>query len=104
MTLSSIRKYLKHDHRVIDFVSISLLKYEENVLEQILDDENNCLESVKQIGIRILLAEAPPLIDRQITLLRKLEEIGFTRFFSRGSCMEGNAFELSFLNLNFTSF
>ncbi|XP_032777390.2 uncharacterized protein LOC116916277 isoform X2 [Daphnia magna] len=100
-TLASIRKYLLHSYRPIDFLKIDIEGDEWLILEHMLQDGRS-LRSVKQISMEVHLLHSDRLHYYR-NLTQRLEDSGYVRFFSRQNRWMKNAYELAWFNVNYSS-
>lgn len=99
-TLASIRKYLLHSYRPIDYLKIDIEGDEWTILEQMLQDGHS-LRTVKQIGMEVHLLRSDRL-DQYRSLIQRLEASGYVRFFSRQNRWMNNAYEMAWFNVNYS--
>jgi hypothetical protein len=99
-TLKSIRKYLLHSYRQIDYLKIDIEGDEWSILEQMLQDDHT-LQSIKQIGMEVHLL-SPDRLSHYRDLIERLEASGYVRFFSRQNRWMNNAYEMAWFNANFS--
>ncbi|XP_057371237.1 probable methyltransferase-like protein 24 [Daphnia carinata] len=100
-TLTSIRKYLLHSYRPIDYLKIDIEGEEWHVLDHMLQDGRS-LRFIKQIGIEVHLLDSYRLHYYR-NLTQRLEASGYVRFFSRQNRWKTNAYELAWFNVNYSS-
>lgn len=100
-TLTSIRKYLLHSSRPIDYLKVDIEGDEWLILEQLLQDGRS-LRDIKQIGMEVHLLHSD-LFDHYQNLIQRLEASGYIRFFSRQNRWLKNAYQLAWFNVNYSS-
>lgn len=98
--MESIRKYLLHSYRPIDYLKIDIEGDEWLVLEQLLQDDQS-LRDIKQIGMEVHLFPVDRLSHYR-SLIQRLETSGFVRFFSRQNRWMKNAYEIAWFNANYS--
>lgn len=98
--MKSIRKYLMHSFRPIDYLSIDIEGEEWFVLDYLLQNKQS-LQDVKQIGMEIHF-DTDDQVERYNHLLRRFESSGFVRFFFRQNRFMTNTFQIAWLNGNYS--
>ena len=99
-TLASIRKFLLHSYRSIDYLKIDIEGDEWPFLEQMLQDGHSFLD-IKQIGMEVHLLPFDRL-DHYRSLIQRLESLGYVRFFSRQNRWMTHAYEMAWFNANYS--
>lgn len=99
VTLESIRSYLMHSYRPIDYLKLDMADGEDNwsILEHLLSSSTDSLRQVKQMSISLHLNLNQ--INRQKQWIERLEkELYFDRFFARRNLWLDNVFDLVWIN------
>lgn len=89
-----------HTHRSIDYLKIDIEGDEWSVLEH-WTRETQDLRSVRQLSLEVHLPDSGRT-ERYENLIRRVENLGFVRFFSRPNRWTNNAFEIAWFNKNFS--
>lgn len=100
VTLKTIRKYLMHSFRPIDYLSIDIEGDELSVLEQLLADRKN-IQDIKQIGMEIRFQGFDEM-NRFQNIIKRIEASGFVRFFFRLNYLRKNIYQIAWFNANYS--